>query len=363
MPKRKRSQIDFTDDVATRECMSPDTNGQSIDDYTVGWICALQEEYDSACRMLDEEFDDEEVDEADDNSYTFGRIGPYHVVVGCLPAGVYGTNSAARVARDMVRSFPRLRFALLVGIAGGLPTAENDVRLGDVVVSMPHGSFSGVVQYDMGKHLPGGRFQRTGYLNAPPEKLLGVLPVLRRRYNDPKQPDRIAEHVHRMDDMPDYRRPVTDCLYHADYPHQSGRDCSLCDRKYLIPRAERRGRLVAVHYGTIASGNSLIKDAAVRDEIARSEMKPLCFEMEAAGLMNSLPCLVIRGICDYADSHKNDIFHKYAALAAAAYARELLLTLKQSKVVALPGWVDEVRMCMPFKSFLSEAWLIVFISL
>lgn len=184
MAKRKRSQIDFREDAAIqRESIRPDTaeNDRSIDEYTVGWICALQEEYDSACRMLDEEFDAVEVDDADDNSYTFGRIGPHYVVVGCLPAGVYGTNSAARVARDMVRSFPRLRFALLVGIAGGLPTAENDVRLGDVVVSMPHGSFGGVVQYDLGKLLPGGYFQRTGYLNAPPDKLLGVLPVLRRR--------------------------------------------------------------------------------------------------------------------------------------------------------------------------------------
>lgn len=363
MAKRKRSQIDFGDDAAIqREFIRPDTaeNDRSIDEYTVGWICALQEEYDSACRMLDEEFDAVEVDDADDNSYTFGRIGPHYVVVGCLPAGVYGTNSAARVARDMVRSFPRLRFALLVGIAGGLPTAENDVRLGDVVVSMPHGSFGGVVQYDLGKLLPGGYFRRTGYLNAPPDKLLGVLPVLRRRYNDPKQPDRIAEHIHRMDDMPDYRKPLTDCLYHAEYPHQGGRNCSLCDPKYLVPRADRSGRLITVHYGTIASGNSLIKDAAMRDEIACSEMKPLCFEMEAAGLMNSLPCLVIRGICDYADSHKNDIFHKYAALAAAAYARELLLTLKQSKVVALPSWVEDVRSCMwllPIADPIAEARL------
>ncbi|KAL2837482.1 nucleoside phosphorylase domain-containing protein [Aspergillus pseudoustus] len=354
MPKRKCSRNDLRkDDAAIRKKYNtPDTTkkGLSIDDYTVGWICALQEEYDSSCRMLDEEFDDLEADEADDNSYTFGRIGPHYVVIGCLPTGVYGTNSAARIARDMARSFPRLRFALLVGIAGGLPTAENDVRLGNVVVSTPQGSFGGVVQYDMGKQLPGGCFQRTGYLNGPPDKLLGVLPVLRRRYNDPRQPDRIAEHIQRMNDMPDYRHPATDCLYHTDYPHQSGTNCSLCDPKYLIPRPDCGGRLVPVHYGTIASGNSLIKDAAIRDEFARSEMYPLCFEMEAAGLMNNLPCIVIRGICDYADSHKNDVWHKYAALAAAAYARELLLTLKQSKVAGLPSWVEDLSHASPTTS-------------
>ncbi|KAL4984109.1 hypothetical protein BDW68DRAFT_180949 [Aspergillus falconensis] len=347
MAKRKHSQPDLVRASLTipREYNSPGLpkKGRSIDDYTVGWICALQEEYESACRMLDEEFDELEVGVSDDNLYTFGRIGAHYMAIGCLPAGVYGTNSAARVARDMVRSFPCLRFALMVGIAGGLPTADDDVRLGDVVVSMPCGSSGGVVQYDMGKRLTGGYFEPTGHLNAPPAKLLAVLRVLRRRYNDPKQHDRIAEHMHRMDDMLDYRRPSNDQLYLTDYPHQAGRNCTLCDSKYLVPRPDRRGRLVTVHYGTIASGNSLIKDAALRDEFANSEMRPLCFEMEAAGLMNNLPCLVIRGICDYADSHKNDVWHKYAALAAAAYGRELLLTLEASKVAALPSWADEIK--------------------
>ncbi|KAL3444390.1 hypothetical protein BJX65DRAFT_310973 [Aspergillus insuetus] len=47
--------------------------------------------------------------------------------------------------------------------------------------------------------------------------------------------------------------------------------------------------------------------------------------MEAAGLMNTYPCLVIRGICDYADSHKNKAWQGYAAATAAAFAKELLL--------------------------------------
>jgi hypothetical protein len=54
------------------------------------------------------------------------------------------------------------------------------------------------------------------------------------------------------------------------------------------------------------------------------ELGALCVEMEAAGLMNDFPCIAIRGICDYADSHKNDAWQKYAALTAAAYAKELL---------------------------------------
>ncbi|KAH6957582.1 hypothetical protein BKA56DRAFT_460849, partial [Ilyonectria sp. MPI-CAGE-AT-0026] len=53
-----------------------------------------------------------------------------------------------------------------------------------------------------------------------------------------------------------------------------------------------------IHYGVIASGNQLIKDASVRDKLAAEE-DILCFKIEAAGLMNHFPCLVIRGICDY----------------------------------------------------------------
>ena len=129
-------------------------SGPPIEDYTIGWICALQEEYEAACRMLDAEFDGLEAGDANDNNnYVFGPIGGHNVVIGCLPNGRYGTSSAASVAKDMVRSFPNLRFALMVGIGGGAPTRERDIRLGDVVVSVPHGDLGGVVQYDFGKRL------------------------------------------------------------------------------------------------------------------------------------------------------------------------------------------------------------------
>jgi nucleoside phosphorylase len=55
----------------------------------------------------------------------------------------------------------------------------------------------------------------------------------------------------------------------------------------------------------IASGNQVIKNATTQDGIAQ-ELDILCFEMEAAGLMDQLPCLVIQGVCDYYDSHKNN---------------------------------------------------------
>ncbi|RVX66217.1 hypothetical protein B0A52_10144 [Exophiala mesophila] len=94
----------------------------------------------------------------------------------------------------------------------------------------------------------------------------------------------------------------------------------------LAERAENLDRVdnePFIHYGTIASGNQLIRDAKMRNKIAR-ERNVLCFEMEASGLMTSYPCLVIRGISDYADTHKNDTWKYYAAANAAAYAKLLL---------------------------------------
>jgi nucleoside phosphorylase len=66
-----------------------------------------------------------------------------------------------------------------------------------------------------------------------------------------------------------------------------------------------------------------MKDGQTRDRLAQ-QFGILCFEMEAAGLMNQLPSLVIRGICDYSDSHKSKNWQGYAALTAAAYGKLLL---------------------------------------
>ncbi|EWZ78700.1 hypothetical protein QL093DRAFT_2594685 [Fusarium oxysporum] len=316
-----------------------------IEDYAIGWICALQEEYEAACRMLDDEFEGLEMSDVNDNNtYVFGRISGHNVVIGCLPDGRYGISSAAVVARDMVRSFPSLKFALMVGIGGGAPTAEKDIRLGDVVVSVPQGKLGGVIQYDFGKRLSDSQFQLTGQMNSPPEVLLGAIPEMRRRHNDSNKPDRISEHLRLMDDMPDYQRPDEDQLYRADYEHKGGVTCSHCEASGLEKRSPRvTKRAVTVHYGIIASANSVMKNAKQRDQYAQDpELQVLCFEMEAGGLMNNFPSLVIRGICDYSDSHKNDEWHKYAALASAAYARELLHVLKPRKVAVLPSWAGKL---------------------
>jgi nucleoside phosphorylase len=106
----------------------------------------------------------------------------------------------------------------------------------------------------------------------------------------------------------------------------------LCNREREVDRRQRESKEVVVHYGIIASGNQVIRDGKTRDSVSRDLGGILCFEMEAAGLMNRFPCLVIRGICDYADSHKNKSWQAYAAGTAAAYAKELLSMIPQAEV-------------------------------
>lgn len=110
--------------------------------YTVGLICALEDELAACQGMLDEEHPDLSQVENDSNAYSLGSIGQHNVVIACLPSGTMGTNAAATTASNMLRSFPKIRFGLMVGIGGGAPDPESsdpmkDIRLGDIVVSTP----------------------------------------------------------------------------------------------------------------------------------------------------------------------------------------------------------------------------------
>jgi nucleoside phosphorylase len=119
-------------------------------------------------------------DAQDRNNYVLGHIYSHNVVIACLPAGVDGTNAAAIVAVNILRTFKGLRFGLMVGIGGGIPNLDKgvDIRLGDVVVSQPDKTHGGVVQYDKGKSLEGGKFERKGALNKPLSLLLAALTSL-----------------------------------------------------------------------------------------------------------------------------------------------------------------------------------------
>jgi nucleoside phosphorylase len=303
-----------------------------IQDYTIGWVCALPIELAAATEMLDEEHQDVPQDGNDTNLYTLGRISGHNVVLACLPAGQMGTSSAATVAIQMQSKFTSLRFSLMVGIGGGVPSAESGIRLGDVVISQPNMQYGGVVQYDFGK-TGASEFTRTGSLNTPPTILLNALAKL--RSNHFRLKSNLSVYLSMVSHLSSfaYGNAGPDVLFDPTYNHIEGPTCDWCSKDRLVERILRGNQEVVVHYGTIASGNQVIKDGITRDRLSSELGGVLCFEMEAAGLMNSFPCLVIRGICDYADSHKNKRWQPYAAATAAACAKELLSIVPAAEVV------------------------------
>ena len=139
-----------------------------------------------------------------------------------------------------------------------------------------------------------------------------------------------------------------DVLFKASCIH--GLQCATgleCTEIEPVLRSSRSGASPMVHYGTIASGNQVIKHAHTRDLLAK-DPNILCFEMEAAALMDEHRFLIIRGIADYCDTHKSKIFQGYAALAAAAVAKELLFIFheKEPTIEADPDqtkWILEQR--------------------
>jgi nucleoside phosphorylase len=322
------------------------------DNYTVAWICPLEVEQIAAILMLDEQHPRLPQPQTDHNAYTLGSVKGHNVVIAGLPSA--GNAPAATVVAQMVSTFPKLRFGLLVGIGGGVPvkTDEGPVRLGHVVVSKPTGQHSGAVQYDHGK-AEAGEFTRTGVLAPPPHVLLNAAQRLSvARALAPTDP--LTNNIRRINTsrpkLRQYRNPgvENDHLYEPDYVHidrkASCQKCE-CDPNRRVRRNtqeddsedeanEDDGQWVVVHRGTIAAGEKVIKDGVDRDRLAKTD-NILCFEMEAAGALNDFPCLVIRGISDYSDSHKNDKWHGYSAAAAAAYTRELFNHLP----------VDEVTQC------------------
>ncbi|GIJ92163.1 hypothetical protein Asppvi_011139 [Aspergillus pseudoviridinutans] len=306
------------------------------DVYTVAWICALPLEMAAASVMLDKTHNLLPKPSTDPNAYVLGELNGHYIVIACLPDGIYGTISASTVMAHMVSTFPRLQFGLMVGIGGGVPSTSHDIRLGDVVVSKPVGRYSGVIQYDYGKAVQGGQFEPTGALNKPPQTLLTHVAHLESRQMIRRE-DAISTMVQdvldRNADMKARFSPPnqqSDYLFRSSYRHADPKgNCEKCDKDQLVSRMPRTTNTPHIHYGLIASGDQVMKDSETRDRLARQH-GILSFEMEAAGLMDGLPTLVIRGICDYCDSHKQKEWQGYAALTAAAYAKWLLSAMPVS---------------------------------
>lgn len=287
------------------------------EDYTVGWICVKPENEATAARaMLDERHG--YIDPAgygDQITYFGGKIGQHNVVIGC--SGEAGLIPANNIATNMMRSFKNIKFGLLCGIGGGNPHEKHDVRLGDIVVGMPDGQHSGIIQYNIGKATEDGLERRSSH-NRPPQFLMQA--IHNRKTDMLEGFDVWQTHLKKVREDRGSLKGLTDILHEGD--------------KEICRPDNRESK---VHYGLIASGDLVIKADKKRTELVEQiHDEVLCFEMEAAGLVNTFPCLVVRGISDYCDRYKNDDWQPYASSAAAAYCKYLLGVVRASDIQGAP---------------------------
>ncbi|EWG46120.1 hypothetical protein FVEG_15924 [Fusarium verticillioides 7600] len=249
-------------------------------------------------------------------------MGTYDVVVACLPRAEYGIAPAASVARDMLRTFPNIRVGLM-------SASLQEIK-------------GGVLHHARGKAVQHQEFQLTESLNQPPQLLRTAVDLLEADYREKglelnKRIEEALNKRHRLKKW--YTRPsaAKDRLYESSHIHRESPVSAACkdncgeERLITWETRGETGDEPMIHCGLIASSDKLMRDAIIRDKLAKEE-GVLCFEMEAAGLMNHFPCLIIRGICDYSDTHKNDEWQDFAAMTAAAYAKELLQKISPTNI-------------------------------
>lgn len=326
------------------------------DAFEIAIICALTLEADPVEALFDETYDKfgkvYGTEPEDNNTYVTGRIGPHHVVLCYLPG--MGKRSAASAAANLRMSYRHIQLALLVGVCGGVPfsPSKEEIILGDVVIS------SGIVEYDFGRQNPDGfrrKIDSTEALGRPSPKIRSFLAALKGKATRSELQEQTSQHLQSLQTRPNgWQRPANeqDVLFEPSYRHKhynasqqapciclschSNKD-PVCDQSSksdcitvgCAGRVIHRDRLSAgiadssIHIGKYASGDTVLKFGEHRDNVSSAE-GVIAFEMEGAGVWDNVPCIIIKGVCDYADSHKNKIWQPYAAAAAASASKAFL---------------------------------------
>jgi nucleoside phosphorylase len=307
----------------------------NFEHYTVAWIAPLEIEAQAAWYMLDHEHKGNfTTNRGDDYVYIAGDINGHNVIIATFPAGHdYGVGSAAALASQVKKSFPNLWFGLLVGVAAGLPNLTrvppHDIRLGDVLVGVGEGESAGLVSYGLGKETSTG-FELLHYgVQAKTETILRSA-IGKIKLRAPRHRNDFLQYYEDIKDKQHSNGAFEDPGQEKDQLYQTVDEennlvLKLVERP-LRPPLER----TKVWYGTIGSGDKLMENAQKRDEL-RDKFNLIGLEMEAAGIMNTIPVGVIRGVCDYGDTQKNKDWQPYAAAIAAAYAKALLYTISPKK--------------------------------
>ncbi|KAK2469738.1 hypothetical protein H9L39_18553 [Fusarium oxysporum f. sp. albedinis] len=318
--------------MSTRSPLPPRPNNRR--GFEIAIICALPLEADAIEALFDHYWDGDGLlvrkAAGDHNAYSTGVIGCHNVVLVRMPG--MGKVHAAAAASNCRASFPNIKIALLVGLCGVAPFKRNgeEVVLGDVVIS------EGIVQYDFGRRLPGRFVPKDGPLDTlgrPNQEIRGILAQAKGTRGRQRLTSEMARYLEILRHDPELRAeypdPAYDRLFEASYRHsEDQKSCEQvgCDGK-LVPRrrlqATGHSPAPAVHFGLMASGDSVMKSGEDRDRNAEAG-DMVAFEMEGAGVWDILPCVVVKGACDYADSHKSKVWQRYAAATAAACAKAFL---------------------------------------
>jgi nucleoside phosphorylase len=326
--------------------MRPPSPPKSRKDFSIAIICALQSEAYAVELLFDRFWDDEDGDKygkapGDKNAYRTGVIGNHNVVLAFMPD--IGKAHAARVAATFCSSFRGIRLALIVGVCGGVPEGTKEgIFLGDIIIS------DEILMYDSGKMYPRG-FQRKETVTR--SSVDSEVPAFLRKLQSPEGRRKLLKktlyYLNPLQAQSDgyyYPGRRQDQAFEPTYHHKhhGSSKCTRCKKDKLCKKAQesscetldcdptkliRRSRQnpsgIDIHFGRIASGDIVMKSGMERDKIAKEDTV-IAFEMEGAGICGNMPFIVIKGVCDYADSHKNKKWQKYTAGAAAACMKALL---------------------------------------
>ena len=299
------------------------------------WIYAIQTKFVTVCELLNEKHPLLLINfPHDDNAYILDRIDDHHIVIACLLKGRYDIAFVVSVTKDMLRSFEFIRIELMIDIEGGTLSDKYNIRLENIVIDCSMKKKGDVVSYNFDKAVQDREFERTGFLNS----LLTILLIalIKLSADHERKNSYIIESIRliiiknsRLREKYQHSGAEHDRLYESNYTHREGDyECEI-DYNSISSSLLRRLRRELdpnesiMYYDLIASANKLIKDAIARDRLIK-EYNILCFEMKATELMNNFPCVVIRDICDYSDSHKNDAWQEYATVSTISYVKELL---------------------------------------
>ncbi|KPM40541.1 hypothetical protein AK830_g6022 [Neonectria ditissima] len=343
------------------------TKPSSRDDFQIAIICALPSEYDAVFDAFDHRWDNFGAAPGDPNRYVTGVLGHLPVVLVLLPG--MGKANAASAAASLRSSYTNLKWALLVGICGAVPkTSGNDILLGDVIISRY------VVQYDFGRQYSDGLVPKRTIpdtLGRPSKEIRILSALLETRSTRDALEERTAQCLQQLQakvadtryrGVYDYPGTAQDKCFKSSYrhKHQDPTDCPVCQacsshadpvcpealekscselkccdeeleprglrlqqKKLLEEQGSTAAQAPAVQGGGIASGDSVMKSAEHRDRISQAD-NVIAFEMESAGVWDEISCVVVKGVCDYADSHKQKNWQNFAAATAASAAKAIL---------------------------------------